>query len=166
MMSAEVAVSRRVLSDARFAIRALRRAPVVTGAALLTLALGVGLNTAIFSVVQAVLVDQLPYRSDPRGRVPAWFVDEWRRRGRTMAQFAAYDDAGLLLRGEGRTDVLRGMRVSAGFFETLGVDLAAGRGFRPEVDTPRANVLVLTHELWTSRFGGDAGVIGRVVDAD
>ena len=171
-------MSRRVLSDARFAIRALRRAPVVTAAALLTLALGVGLNTAIFSVVQAVLVDQLPYRSadrlvavtlessDARGRVPGWVVDEWGRRGRTMTRFAAYDDSQLLLREAGRTDVLRGMRVSAGFFETLGVDVAAGRGFRPEDDTPRANVLVLTHELWTSRFGADAGVIGRVVNTD
>jgi putative ABC transport system permease protein len=173
-----VAVPRRLFSDARFAIRALRRAPVVTTAALLTLALGVGLNTAIFSVVQAVLVDQLPYRSadrlvavslessDPRGRVPGWVVDEWGRRGRTMTRFAAYDDSQLLLRDAGRTDVLRGMRVSAGFFDTLGVEVAAGRGLRPEDDTPRANVLVITHELWASRFGADAGVIGRVVDTD
>jgi putative ABC transport system permease protein len=167
------------MQDARFAARTLRRAPMVAAAAIVTLGLGVGLNTAIFSVVHAVLVNQLPYHdpaalvavtfdsSDPRGRVPVWMTYEWSRRSRTIQRFAAYDDSQLLLRDGGRTDVLRGMRVSAEFFEMLGVDPALGRTLRPEDDrVPRANVLVLTDSLWRRRFGGDPAVIGRTLDID
>ena len=119
--------------DIRYGIRTLLRAPGVTMAAITTLALGIGLTVAIFSVVQSVVLDQLPFgdpdrlvsvssqSSDPRGRVKMWLANEWRLRARSLQSIAAYDDSQLLLRTGGETQVFRGMRVSAEFFATLGV---------------------------------------------
>src|SRR5262249_43187565 len=114
--------------DIRYGVRTLLRAPGVTMAAITTLALGIGLNVAIFSVVQSVVLHQLPLAdpdrlvsvssqsSDPRGRVNMWLANEWRLRARSLQSIAAYDDSQLLLRTGGETQVFRGMRVSAEFF--------------------------------------------------
>ncbi|HEV8346194.1 MAG TPA: ABC transporter permease [Vicinamibacterales bacterium] len=164
--------------DLRFGARTLRKAPAVTGAAVLTLALGVGFNTAIFSVVESILLNQLPYR-DPAAIVTLtqidsthsaaagvgeWTVNEWRRRSRSLETISTYNDAQLMLTGSGDADVLRGMRVSAEFFDTLGVKMLLGRAFVPEDDrSPRANVIILSHELWSRRFGADPSIVGRLL---
>jgi putative ABC transport system permease protein len=164
--------------DLRFAARALRKAPIVTAAAILTLALGVGVNTAIFSVVKSVLLNQLPYR-DPTeimalaqtnstnthgDGVEGRTVNEWRNRSRSFESISAYGDAQLTLVENGDAEVLRGMRVSFEFFDTLGVSMQLGRAFLPEENRPpRANVIILTHDLWIRRFGADPLIVGRVL---
>ena len=168
------------LQDLRFAFRALRKAPTLTAAAVLTLALGIGLNTAIFSVVESVLLKRLPYRDPSRlvrltrvnaagidDRFSIWTVAEWQRRSRTLDSVAMYDDAGLILVENGHAEALRGMRVTAGFFDTLGVPMFLGRTFLPEEDrAPRANALILTHPFWSQRFAADPAIVGRLLPID
>ena len=168
-----------VVHDLRFAVRTLWKAPTATVTAVLTLALGVGLNTAIFSVVKAVLVNQLPFR-DPtrivslaqtdsttthRDGVGDWTVHEWRTRSQSLASISVYDDGQLTLVENGDAEVLRGMRVSVEFFDTLGVSMPLGRTFLPDEDrAPRANVIILSHDLWSRRFGADPLIVGRALE--
>jgi putative ABC transport system permease protein len=163
--------------DFRFAIRALLRAPCVTTAAIATLALGIGLSVAIFSVVQSVVLHQLPFRdpdrlvsvasqsSDPRGRVNMWLANEWRLRSRSFQSIAAFDDSQLLATTGGETQVLRGMRVSAEFFATLGVTPVLGRDFFAD-DERSPDAVILTHDTWVRRFNADPAIVGRTIDAD
>jgi putative ABC transport system permease protein len=168
---------RAAIGDARFALRMLRKAPGITLASVATLAVGVGLNTAIFSVVQSVLLRQLPYR-DPAAIVTlaqedssggALFVSattmrELRIRSRTLESLSVYADGQLTLRDRDEVDVLRGMRVSPDFFDTLGVTVLSGRPFLPDEDrTPQSNVIILTYDLWMRRFDGDPNTVGRVL---
>ena len=170
-----------VLRDLRFAARTLWQAPGITAAAVLTLALGVGLNTAIFSVVKSLLLNQLPYRDPGRlvsiglgdavGMQPATvadpFVDDWRLHATALESLSIYGDAQLTLTDNGEAEVLRGTRVSREFFDTLGVTMLYGRGFAAGEDaTPRADLIVLTHDLWSRRFAADPRVIGRTLRMD
>ena len=161
--------------DLRDAFRALRRSPGSTFVAVVTLALGVGANAAVFSVIESVLVNPLPYaneqhlvsivQSDGRrdGRVSPWMAHEWTLRCPSLATIGLYIDGQLVLTGEGPADVLRGQRVNAAFFDTLGVRPFLGRLFTEDDDrSPRADVVILSYELWTERFGADPSVIGRV----
>lgn len=165
--------------DARFAYRIARRNPGFTALAVLTLALGIGATTAIFSVVKAVLLNHLPYRDPDRvvalsevdpagptqGRVGEWTGKEWRRRAESFESISLWGDAQRTLRENGEAYVLRGMRVNYDFFETLGVKMMLGRSIHADEDQwPRANVVILTHELWLHQFGGDPQIIGRVLD--
>src|SRR5438093_11432296 len=123
--------------DLRFAVRTLRKAPAVTAAAVLTIALGVGLNAAIFSVVASLLLNQRPYRDParivtlaqidatiaPGAGAGAWTVNEWRKRSQALERVSTYTDAQLMLVENGDAEVLRGMRVSDEFFDTLGVKM-------------------------------------------
>jgi putative ABC transport system permease protein len=167
-----------LLRDVWFAARTLWRAPGITAAAILTLALGVGLNTAIFTVVKSLLLNQLPYREPERlvsvglgdaigarpAPVPGDIADEWRTRAGAFESFSIYDDAQLTLAEGGETEVLRGTRVSQEFFETLGVTMLFGRGFAAGEDrAPRANFIVLSHDLWSRRFNADPSIIGRTL---
>jgi hypothetical protein len=152
--------------DIRCGIRTLLRAPGVTIAAITTLALGIGLSVAIFSVVQSVVLHQLSFAdparvvsvssqsNDPRGRVNMWLATEWRLRARSLQSIAAYDDSTLLLRMGGETQVFRGMRVSAEFFATLGVTPALGRDFSTD-DERSTEAVMLTHDTWVRRFNTD-----------
>jgi predicted permease len=142
-----------------------------------TLALGIGLSVAIFSVVQSVVLHQLPFgdperlvsvisqSSDPRGRVNMWLANEWRLRAHSLQSIAAYDDSQLLVRTGGETQVLRGMRVSAEFFATLGVTPVVGRDFSMD-DERSMDAVILTHDTWVRRFNGDPEIVGRAIDAD
>jgi macrolide transport system ATP-binding/permease protein len=163
--------------DIRYGIRTLLRAPGVTLAAIITLALGIGLSVAIFSVVQSVVLHQLPFAdpdrlvsvssqsSDPRGRVNMWLANEWRVRARSLQSIAAYDDSQLLLRTGGETQVFRGMRVNAEFFATLGVTPTLGRDF--SIDDERSTeAVILTHDTWVRRFNTAVSIVGRSIDAD
>ncbi len=165
--------------DARFALRMARRNPGFTALALLTLALGVGSTTAIFSVVKAVLLNQLPYRNpdrvvalsevDPDGPtrewVGGWMANEWRMRAGSFESISLYGDGQRILIENGQAEILRGMRVNHDFFESLGVAPLLGRSFHADEDHwPRTNVVILSHGLWMRRFGGDPRIIGRALD--
>ena len=165
------------IRDARFALRMLRKAPALTAAAIATLAVGVGLNTAIFSVVESVLLRQLPYR-DPAAVVSvtqhdasgaarfasAATVRELRIRSRTLESVSVYGDGQMTLVDHDEAVVLRGMRVSPDFFDTLGVKVLMGRAFLPEEDrAERPNVIILTHDLWLRRFDANPNIVGRVL---
>jgi predicted permease len=167
-----------LMQDLRYGLRMLARNPGFTAVAVLTLALGIGANTAIFSVVRAVLLRPLPYNdpdrvvllteNNPRWGVtffaisPADFID-WQNQSTVFQAMAAYTSRGdLTLSGEGEAEQLRGMRVSASFFSLLGIQPMLGRTFLPTENQPGAdNVVILSHRLWERRFGADAGIIGR-----
>ena len=162
--------------DLRFALRSLRRSPGFAFMAVLTLALGIGVNTAIFSLVDAVLVRELPYQH-PDGLVWAWSVRpenegpfgvadfiEYRDRNRSLASIAAYADTTAILTGRGDPVRLRGVRVSANMFQTLGASARLGRTLEPNDDRADASpVVVITQGLWRERLGGDPNVIGRTL---
>jgi putative ABC transport system permease protein len=166
--------------DTRFALRMARRNPGFTALAVLTLALGVGATTAIFSVVKAVLLNQLPY-GDPK-RVVAlsqvdsagangsdglggWTANELRARAQSFESISLYGDGQRTLIENGESEVLRGMRVNYDFFQTLGVKMLLGRSLLAhEEQWPRANVVILSHGLWKRRFGGDPNIVGRALN--
>jgi len=164
--------------DLWFAARDLRKNPGFAVAAILTLALGVGANTAIFSVVKAILLDQLPYRQPDRlvilatttaASIRGITVDftttyDWRTRSRSFEDMALFRNWRSALVEGGDPELISGLRVNANFFETLGVKMQLGHGFTAAEDRPdRWHVLVLSNALWRRRFGGDPHIIGRVV---
>jgi len=166
------------LQDARFAARMARRNPGFTLLAIVTLALGIGSTTAIFSVLKAVLLNQLPYRNpdqivalsqiDPTAptdpSVSSWTFHEWRTRSQAFTSISLYGDASRVLVENGESEVLRGLRVDHDFFDTLGIKMFLGRAIRADEDGwPRSNVVILSHALWVSRFGADPGIIGRAL---
>jgi predicted permease len=167
---------RNVGQDVLYAIRLLRHSPGFTCTAVLTLALGIGAVTAIFSIVDGVLMKPLPYaQPDSLVRVfeegpnapefpvsPATFL-EFRSTSSAFAVLAAYERGDLQLGGE-RPEQLRGMRVSAGFFDLLGYRLSLGREFaRSEEVAGQGNVVVLSHAIWKRRFGSDTAIVGQTI---
>ncbi len=172
------------LQDIRFALRTLRKSPGFAIAAICTLALGIGANTAIFSVVYAVLLKPLPY-ADPgqlvsvAGVVPqmsarfpsiamrAHDFDAYRRSNAVFSAISALRSQDFNLTGAGEPERLYGARVSANFFSMLGVQPQRGRMFVPEEDEPgRDRVVVISHGLWARRFGADPGVLNRTLSLD
>ena len=170
-------VMRNSIQDIRYAARLLSGSPGFTVVAALTLALGVGANTAIFSVVHGVLLKPLPY-SDPDALIrvfeesppdtpefplsPATFL-EFRANTRALDSLAAYERSDLQLGGD-RPEQLRAMRVTAGFFKLLGYQPLLGREFTTEDERQdRSAVAVLSHQLWTRRFGSDPAIVGKTV---
>jgi macrolide transport system ATP-binding/permease protein len=164
--------------DLRFGARMLLKQPGFTLVAVLTLALGIGANTAIFSVVNAVLLRPLPYpepdqlvqllRADQSGKPStvigsATFV-EVKAQSQSLARIAAYEGGDMTLTGAGSAERVVSGAVTADFFPLLGVQLALGRNFTQEEDTPNGpKAAILGHGLWQSRFGGDADVLGRTI---
>ena len=165
------------VQDGLYALRTLRRAPGFTLVALMALALGIGANSAIFSVVQGVLLSPLPFRDAAElYRVTTLYPDgtpyslsapdfmSVRQRTRTFAQVEAMSSQVVTLLGTGEPIEVRGTRVSDGLFDQLGLRVALGRPLLPEETRPgRSNVVVLDHGFWLRRFGGDRGVIGRTL---
>ena len=162
----------------RYALRTLRRSPGFTAIALLTLALGIGVNTAIFSFVSGVLLKPLPYR-DPHSIVLVWekppgggrngistlnYLD-WKNRNTVFESMAAVSFGGsVTLTGVGEPEELQGSRVSAPFFAIFGVHAVLGRTFAKDEDQPgKSQVVVLSHRLWETRFGADPGILGRTL---
>jgi predicted permease len=162
--------------DARYGLRALAGAPGFTAAAVLALALGIGATTAIFSVVDAVLLRPLPYR-DParlavllhRGRnpvAPANFLD-WKRDASSFESMGAADFWQANLTGVDTPERVQGLHVTANLLPMLGVPPLIGRLFAPDEDAPgRDHTVVLGYRLWQRRFGGDPSVLGRTVTLD
>jgi putative ABC transport system permease protein len=161
--------------DVVFAMRQARRQRVFTTVALITFALGIGANTAIFSVVRGVLLRPLPYL-DPARLVAIWpgraisnaELLYMQQEAKTLRSVAAFSPGwGIAMTGAGEPRQLDAARVSVNFFRTLGVAPMLGRTFQPdESDVGKWNVAILSHAVWVSQFGADSGVIGRVADMD
>ncbi len=166
-----------VAQDLRFGGRALVRSPAFAAVAVLTLALGIGANAAIFSVVNAVLLRPLPW-SEPDRAVMIWSrwtsfdktwvaegeVIDYRRRTKTMSQVAAWSDGQVNLTGDGEPERVAVGYVSANLFSTLGVAPLRGRVFTEREDVPRGPDLALIGQgLWQRRYAGDPAIVGRSI---
>ncbi len=168
--------------DLRVAWRRLTRNPGFTTAAVLTLALGIGANTAVFTLVDAALLRPLPFpeperlmvlwesqqaQGKERERVSAANYLDWRRESRAFTELTAWIGWGLAITGSGEPEELTAIRASSNLFRLAGTAPALGRGFAAEEETPgRDRVVVLSHALWTGRFGADPGIVGRTLNLD
>jgi putative ABC transport system permease protein len=168
-----------ILKDIRYGIRGLLKRPGFTAIAVITLALGIGANTAIFSVVNAVLIRPLRFH-DPERLVVVWeeasfagfpentpapanFID-WKTQNQSFTDMAAVADTSFNITGDGDPERVSSHTVTANFFPLLGVQPVRGRFFTPEEDRPGANkVVILSYGLWQTRYGGDPEVIHREI---
>ena len=164
--------------DLHYGLRMLVKNPSFTIVAVLALALGIGANSAIFSVVNTVLLRPLPYKNPGRLVMlweeathlgfpkntpsPANFID-WRAQNTVFEAMAAMVERSFNLTGVGEPERFDGRRVSANLFDLLGVQPQLGRAFRAEEDKPGSRVVILSNGLWQHRFGGDPRVIGQAV---
>lgn len=172
-----------LLRDVQHAFRALRKSPGFTVVAILTLGLGIGANTAIFSVVQGVLLRPLPY-PDPASLVQVWntylpafpqipnssgdFLD-FQRQAKSFSSMGAYVDipTGFNLTDAGQPERLESRIATSGLFPLLGIQPVAGRLFTTEEDKPGSpHVVLLSHHLWRNHFGSDPSIIGRTLKLD
>ncbi len=169
-----------LIQDVRYGLRMLARSPGFTAVAVLTLALGIGANTTMFTAVNAILLRPLPYPQPDRlvaileasrqrsASVVAYpdFLD-WQRQNTVFAEMAAYQLASFNLTGADEPERVPGLRITANFFRTLGVKPALGRDLLAEEDEPGGRaVILLSHRLWQRRFGADPAVVGRTVSLD
>jgi predicted permease len=166
--------------DLKYGIRTLSRSPSFTTIAVLTLALGIGANTAIFSVVNSILLAPLPYRhagelvvvweKNPLGRYisPSYpDVQDWERNARSFQGMATFCSRSFDLTGPGSPEHLDGWQTSAGFVRTLGVTPVLGRDFSPEEDQPGgAHVAMISDRLWQERFAGSPSALGKIMTLD
>src|SRR5436309_6528987 len=164
--------------DLRYGLRTLAKNPAFTSIAIVALALGIGANSAIFSVVDAVLLRPLPFKK-PEQLVTLWenathlgfpkntpspanFLD-WQKQASAFTGMAAMVERSFNLTGVGEPERLDGRRVSANLFELLGVPAVLGRTFVPDDDRPGTHVVLLSYSLWQRRFGSDPSVLGRAL---
>src|ERR1019366_5935743 len=170
--------------DLRDAVRALRKRPVFTFIVITTLGVGIGANTAIFSVVNSVLLRPLSFRDSQqlyviREIIPQWaksfpVLDAnlpdfliWQKQSHSFDGIAIAESTSVILTGWGEALQLRGTRASANFLDLLGVHPAIGRSFLPDEDlNGRGQVVILTDPFWRSRFHADPAVIGSSITLD
>src|SRR6266576_4606965 len=172
--------------ELRYALRVLFKQPVFIAIVILTFALGIGANTAVFSVLNAVLLRPLPFHQ-PQNLVAIGEYDtrekanpgtdinsisyldyvDWRNQNKVFERIAVYTNQGVrtLTDGNGALHV-QGESVSADLFPLLGVQPALGRTFLPNEDNPGNHVVILSHALWQRRFGADRNVVGKTVTLD
>ena len=161
-----------LFQDFRFGLRMLRRSPVFAAVAVLSLALGIGANTAIFSLINAVILRSLPVISEPDRLV--WFraplsypnFEEYRDKNDVFSgMLASGGGTEFSLGGDGEPTLVPGELVTAGYFSTLGVNADLGRTFLPEEDyTPGAHsVVVVSHSLWQNRYRSDPALVGKTI---
>jgi putative ABC transport system permease protein len=174
-----------MLSDLRYAIRILLKNPGFTTVAVVTLALGIGANSAMFSVVNAILLRPLPFKAAgrllwitefyPRSKTSFVLAPDfvgWRQQNQTFEEMAAYGTgvspfANLVIPGVGQPERVQSARVTSNFFSLLGIHPFLGREFLPEEDRPGAPaVALLGHNLWQRRFGADPAAVGKTVILD
>src|SRR5947199_1016011 len=168
-----------LLQDVRYAVRMCLRTPGFTAVAIVALALGIGANTAIFTIVNAVLIERLPFRDPDRivvvweesarrpGRPntisPANFL-RWQERNQVFEQMSSFYDWRANLAGDAAPEELTAQDVTSNFFSTLGISPMLGRAFTPDEGPEGHNrVAILSYALWQRRFGGDPGVIGTSI---
>jgi predicted permease len=174
----------QVERDLRYALRILRRAPGFTVAVTLVMALGIGANTALFTIVRSVLLKPLPFGDAKRlvmlyevtgdGKYPYNVVaggifEAWQKETQSFEQLAIWGGNGYTLSGEAGqlTEQLQGTICSWNLFPTLGVQPALGRGFEASDDRPSANAtVILSWGLWKRRFGSDSGIVGKIIHLD
>jgi putative ABC transport system permease protein len=171
--------------DVLFALRQLRRAPAFAIVALVTLALGIGVNSAIFALADAALLQPLPFANPDRlvfieehgpeeagrSRIELLNLREWIAQTRTVEAMAAVwipasGGGSTIIGPDGTPETVPAQRVTAGFFDVLGVRPVAGRTFRPEDDAADQPVVVLSERFWRARFGADPAVVGRAIRLD
>ena len=172
----------RLIQDFKYGFRMLRKSPGFAAVAVLVLALGIGANTAIFSVVNAVLLRPLPYR-DPSHIVHVWHVPppksfpgitrfavsaanylDWKQQNTVFSDMSIFSGERMNLTGGDKPEFLQAAAVSASYFSVLGVQPLLGRTFLPDEDQAGKNYeVVLTYALWQSRFGGDRSVVNHTV---
>src|SRR5262245_51568589 len=165
-----------LFADVRYGLRLFRKSPVFSLVAVVTLALGIGANCVIFSVVDAVVIRALPYDDPDRVVViweensragfahntpaPANYID-WRRLNRSFVDMAATRGASASVTGDGVPEQIMGRRATANFFGVLGVRPLVGRTFTEAEDRDGAQVAVISYGLWQRRYGGDPAIVGR-----
>jgi putative ABC transport system permease protein len=174
-----------MLRSLKFALRHLAKSPGFTSVAVIIMALGIGANTAIFSVVHAVLMEPLPF-SQPDRLVRLWHVPpqssfpgvtrfaisaanflDWQKQNTVFEGMALYTGGGYDITGQGKPQSIRAGKVTANFFSVLGVQPIHGRVFTPAEDQPgKDHELVLTYKLWQSRFASDPKAVGRTITLD
>lgn len=172
----------KLWQDLLYGIRTLRKSPAFALFAVLTLGLGIGANTAIFGVVNALFLRPMPY-AHPQQLVIIWETDsnrklthgttppadflDWRSESRSFQQMAAYQQWFFNLTGEGEPQQLPGVHVSADFFSMLGVKPILGRSFLPEEEQyGHGNVVILSHRLWAQNFGADPHILNTAITID
>jgi putative ABC transport system permease protein len=163
-----------VAQDSSYAWRGLRRSPVFTAIVVVTLAIGIGANTALFSIVRTVLLDPLPYPSADRLVVVSG--SPWNRAEIAMAfrdmpdvfqDVAAYSPEPIALTGVDQPFQLQGSRITPNFFRLFGAGVAHGRDFtKSDAQSGAPPTAIISYDLWTTHFGGRADVIGRLIDVD
>ena len=169
-----------LLQDLRYGVRMLLKHPGVSIVAIVTLALGIGANTAIFSVVNAVLLRPLNYK-DPERLVSLWEkvpthgrwraspgnFHDWKKQNTLFEDMSAFGGSSMSLTGAGEPEQLHGTRVSSGYFAVVGVEPVLGRAFSPEeYEVGKDQVVILAHALWQRRFGGDENILNRTITLD
>ncbi|HKS42899.1 MAG TPA: ABC transporter permease [Blastocatellia bacterium] len=166
-----------LFQDLRYGIRLLMKRPAFTAIAIITLALGIGANTAIFSVVNAVVLRPLPYTDSDRLVQWSWQFEQesisavtalefefWKEHSNSFDAAFGYSgiNSGFNFAGGAESERVRGLQVSEDFFRVLGINLSIGRGFLPEEDRPKGPLaIIISDGLWRSYFGGDPNVIGK-----
>ncbi len=171
----------RLIQDLKFALRLIGKSPAISASVILALALGIGANTAMFSVIDAALLRPLRYERPDRlllvwekdsqgqtyGASPANLLD-WRSRSKTLTGFAGWQNRGFVYTGGDRPERLNGASVTANLFETIGAKPLLGRTFIPEEDgverqTPPSKVAVVSHQLWRENFGADPAILSKTL---
>jgi predicted permease len=167
-----------VAQDVRYAVRTLRKSPGFTVTAVAVLALAIGANTAMFSVLHAVLLRPLPYRSpeqlamlwteDPtqnfrEGRSALWDVEQWRSQSQSFADMATFDAVSTFLTGADGVEEIVGASISPNLLPLLGVGPVLGRSFSTEEAEQRQKLVLISHRLWQTRFGGSRDALGATL---
>jgi putative ABC transport system permease protein len=175
----------RWMQDMKFALRLLRKSPGFACVAIVIMALGIGANTAIFSVVHAVLLEPLPFRDADR-LVQIWHVPpqtsfpgmtrfavsaanflDWQKQNNVFEEMALYGGAGYDITGAGKPESVVASTVSSNFFSVLGVQPLHGRVFLPQEDRPGSNhEVILSYKLWQARYASDPNVVGKSINLD
>jgi predicted permease len=164
--------------DLRYAARTLRKSPAFTTTAAVTLALAIGTNTAMFSVLNTVLLRPLPYRSPERlamlwtedptqnlreGRSALWDVEQWRGQSQTFADMATFDSVGTVLTGADGMEQIVGASISPNLLPLLGVQPILGRSFSTEEAEQGHRLVLISHPFWQARFGGSQNALGATL---
>jgi predicted permease len=164
--------------DLRYAFRTLRKSPEFTTAAASTLALAIGTNAAMFSVMNAVLLRPLPYRSPEQlamlwteepsqnlreGRSALWDVEQWRNQSRSFADIATFDSVGTTLTGADGAEQITGASISANLLPLLGLAPVLGRNFSVREAEQQQGLVLISHRFWQARFGGSPDALGSTL---
>ena len=167
--------------DLRYALRTLRKSPAFTMTAAATLALAIGANTAMFSVLNAVLLRPLPYQSpeqlamlwteDPtqnlrEGRSALWDVEQWRSQSQSFADMGTFDPVSRTLTGAEGAEQILGASISPNLLSVLGVNPVQGRNFSPEEAEERQQLVLISHAFWQARYGGSHDALGATIVLD